>query len=67
MPSTMHNVAQEEKMLEGILRDKIGAMRRNDEHLSTSWDNHMSYLLSSALINYEHERLGGSNFGTDEF
>ena len=59
MPSTLHNVHQEEKLIEGILRDKISAMRKNDEHLTTSWDSNMSYLLSSALVNYEHERIGG--------
>lgn len=67
MPSTQHNVHNEEKMLENILKDKVGSMRKNDEHLSTSWDNHMSYLLSTALLNYEHERIGGSNFGAEEF
>ena len=67
MRSTMHNVHGEEKLLESVLKDKIGAMRKNDEHLSTNWDNHLSYLLSSALINYEHERLGGQSFGSEEF
>ena len=54
-------------MVENILKDKVGSMRKNDEHLSTSWDNHMSYLLSTALLNYEHERIGGTNFGAEEF
>ena len=39
----------------------------NDEHLSTSWDNQLSYLLSSALSNYELERVGGVTFANDEF
>ena len=39
----------------------------NDEHLSTNWDNHLSYLLSTALINYEHERVGGITFANEEF
>jgi hypothetical protein len=58
MPSTISNIGNEEKLLEGVLRDKISAIRRNDENLSTAWDNHLSYLLSTALINYENERLG---------
>jgi centrosomal protein CEP76 len=60
MPSTISNIGNEEKLLEGVLRDKISAIRRNDENLSTAWDNHLSYLLSTALINYENERLGNS-------
>jgi hypothetical protein len=58
MPSTMSNVAAEEKMIEGLLREKISSIRQNDEHVSTSWDNQLGYLLSTALINYEFERIG---------
>ena len=53
MPSSICNVAQDEKLLEGLLKEKIGSVRMNDEHMSTSWDSHLSYLLSTALINYE--------------
>jgi centrosomal protein CEP76 len=42
-------------------------VRHNDEHLTTSWDNHLGYLLSTALVNYELERLGGVTFANDEF
>ena len=58
MPTTITNLASEEKLLEGILKEKIGSIRMNDEHLNTNWDNHLSYLLSMALINYEFERVG---------
>ena len=67
MPSTISNIPNEEKLLESVLKDKVSAIRRNDENLSTSWDNHLSYLLSTALINYENERLGGSTFANEEF
>jgi hypothetical protein len=62
MPCTLLNVANEEKMIEGILKEKIGSLRMNDEHLSTNWDNHLGYLLSTALLNYEFERIGGVTF-----
>ena len=58
MPSTMNNIPSEEKLLENILKEKMGSIRMNDEHLATHWDNQLSYLLSTALINYEFERIG---------
>jgi centrosomal protein CEP76 len=63
----INSLSSEEKALEGLLREKITSMRMNDEHLSTSWDNQLSYLLSSALSNYELERVGGVTFANDEF
>lgn len=33
MPSSRQNLAEEEKLLENILKDKIGAIRRNEHHL----------------------------------
>ena len=53
MPSNIINVIQDEKMIENLLKEKIGSIRMNDEHITTNWDNHLSYLLSTALINYE--------------
>lgn len=67
MPSSLQNVGDEEKLLESILRDKISAVRRNEHHLSTSWDTQLSYLLSTALANYEYERVGGGSFAAEEF
>ena len=49
------------------MKDKLGSLRINDEHLSTSWDPSLAYLLSSALANYELERLGGVTLANDEF
>ncbi len=67
-PSNMIlSLSQEEKTLEGLLRDKIASMRMNDENLQTHWDNQLSYLLSSALANYEMERVGGVTFANEEF
>ena len=54
-------------MLESILKDKIGSVRRNDHSLGTQWDAQLSYLLSTALANYEFERIGGGGFATQEF
>ena len=67
MPSTGVNIQNEEKMLENILREKIGAIRKNEHNLATTWDQQLSYLLSTALSNYEFERVGGGNFATEEF
>jgi len=60
MPSINVNVADEEKTLEKILKDKIAGIRKNDGgNLSTSWDHQLSYLLQTALSNYEFERISG--------
>jgi len=67
MPSSISNIGEEEKMLENILKDKIGAVRKNDHNMSTQWDSQLSYLLSTALANYEYERVGGGSFATEEF
>lgn len=67
MPSAPVNLADEERLLENTLREKIGAIRRNEHHMSTQWDNQMSYLLSTALANYEYERVGGGSFAAEEF
>lgn len=67
MPTTMLNIPSEEKLIENILKEKLGSVRMNDEHLSTSWDNHLGYLLSTALVNYEYERVGGVTFANEEF
>jgi len=39
MPSAFQNISDEEKLLESILKDKIAAVRRNEHHMSTHWDN----------------------------
>ena len=58
MPSLNVSVPDEEKTLEKILRDKIAGIRKNDGgNLNTSWDNQLSYLLQTALSNYEFERI----------
>ena len=67
MPSSNRNLSDEEKLLENILKDKIGSVRKNDHNLSTQWDSQLSYLLSTALANYEYERVGGGSFATEEF
>ena len=67
MPSNTFNVPEEEKLLESILKGKIGSLRRNEHNLNTNWDAQLSYLLSTALANYEFERIGGGNFATVEF
>ncbi|KAM6910782.1 centrosomal protein of 76 kDa [Xenentodon cancila] len=40
---------------------------RKDLDLATVWDDHMSYLLSSALSAYEMERCTGVSCGNEEF
>lgn len=68
MPSSMVSPAKEEKIIEDILKEKIASIRKNDESLATTFDSHLGYLLSTALANYEFERVsGGVTFGNDEF
>ena len=58
MPSLNVNTGEEEKTLEKILRDKIAGIRKNDGgNLATNWDSQLSYLLQTALSNYEFERI----------
>ena len=57
MPSIPVNLSDEEKQLESILKEKIGS-HRHSKGLSTQWDSQLSYLLSTALANYEYERIG---------
>ena len=35
MPSAKLNIGDEEKLIENVLKDKIGAIRRNEHHLAT--------------------------------
>jgi centrosomal protein CEP76 len=67
MPGQISNVSEEEKLVEQILREKISGVRRNEHHLSTNWDSQLGYLLSTALANYEYERVGGGSFAAEEF
>ena len=68
MGSTNRNIGEDEKLLEQLLRDKIAGIRRNDGgNLSTNWDSQLSYLLQTALSNYEFERISGQTFANDEF
>ena len=67
MPSPLGDIGSEEKMLENILKDKVGGYRSSELHLGTTWDNSLGYLLSTALVNYETERIGGYTFAADEF
>ena len=58
MPSPVSNIIEDEKNLERVLKEKISGIRKNDGGgLSTSWDGQLSYLLQTALSNYEFERI----------
>jgi centrosomal protein CEP76 len=69
MPSHSFDVQNEERLLEKLLKDKVAGIRRNDGgNLLTNWDSQLSYLLQTALSNYEFERISqGSTFANDEF
>jgi hypothetical protein len=48
------NIPEKEKMLEKILKERVAGIRWNDGgKLNTSWDDQLSYLLYTALSNYE--------------
>lgn len=58
MPSLYINPMNQEKEIEKSIRDKIAGIRRNDGgNLATNFDNQLSYLLQTALSNYEFERI----------
>ncbi|CAG5134305.1 unnamed protein product [Candidula unifasciata] len=40
---------------------------RRDQGLTTSWDDHLSYVLTPALAAYETERITGITAGNEEF
>ena len=42
-------------------------LHRKDIGLHTSWDDHLSYILSPALASYEMERVTGISVGNEEF
>jgi len=67
MPPTISNIPFEEKAIEGLLKDRIGGLRKKESDLATTWDGQLGYLLSTALANYETERIGGFTFAADEF
>lgn len=52
--------------LEQQLRALVTEHRR-DQGLGTTWDDHLSYLLTPALAAYESERVWGLTAGNEEF
>ena len=38
MPSNNFSTGEEEKLLEGILKQKVGSLRRNEHNINTQWD-----------------------------
>lgn len=68
MPTIKIDPLQQERELERVLREKIQGIRRNDGgNLKTNFDNQLSYLLQTALSNYEFERISGQTFANEEF
>ena len=35
--------------------------------MKTNWDGRLSFLISPALVNYEHERISSQTYGNEEF
>ena len=66
MPSTV-DLLEEQKKLEKLLKEKVGAYRANECQATTTWDSHLGYLLNQALISYEMQRVSGQKFAEDEF
>uniref|UniRef100_A0A4W3H9A6 Centrosomal protein of 76 kDa-like n=1 Tax=Callorhinchus milii TaxID=7868 RepID=A0A4W3H9A6_CALMI len=52
--------------IELVLRGLV-CEHRKDLSLNTTWDDHLSYLLSPALAAYETERSAGVSAGNEEF
>ena len=58
---------EEEETIEAALKKQIEGLRRDEVGEDTKWDSQLSYLLSTALVNYEMERLASVTFAGDEF
>ena len=56
MPSQL-DVLSEEKALEKALKSKISGLRFSECGLKTKYDKQLEYIMSTALFNYELERL----------
>ena len=66
MPPDLDTI-EEEKALEKALKVKISGLRFSEWGLKWKWDNQMEYMLSTALYNYEMERLASITFASSEF
>jgi centrosomal protein CEP76 len=58
---------EEEKALEKALKTKINGLRFSECGLKWKWDKQLEYMLSTALYNYEMERLASLTFASNEF
>lgn len=56
-----------EEDIEKQLKKKCEQIWKDEAHETTKWDKQLSYLLSTALINYEMERLANVTFSGEEF
>jgi len=56
-----------ESQLEKDLKKKFEQIWKDEAGDTTKWDKQLSYLLSTALINYEMERLANVTFSGEEF
>lgn len=66
MPPEIDSI-EEEKALEKALKIKINGLRFSECGLKWKWDNQLEYMLSTALFNYEMERLASLTFASKEF
>lgn len=65
LPTEVDTMAEELKMEMRIKRDLT--FYREDLELGTKFDEQIAYVLSTALTNYESERVSGQTYATDEF
>lgn len=61
------NPYYEEKTLEKELKLHISQFRESFNVNFTRFDDNLAHILTSALTNYEYERVTGQNFGVEEF
>lgn len=66
MSNSLHKVLDEEEDLEIELQNLLVGYREM-EGLMTKFDDELAYILSTALSNYESDKLYGVTFGTEEF
>ena len=66
MPTDLDVIKEEEK-LEKALKARVSSIRLDEVGLRTKYDKQLEYMLSSALYNYELERLASMTFASNEF
>jgi centrosomal protein CEP76 len=67
LPAWVGDTTTQEDILERKLKGLLSAYRQQQHQLHTAWADDFAYILGPALHSYEHERVTGDVFGSDQF